>query len=209
MAELIDSAPRRKRKVQMMRIIQCASCGADVETNSNFRKYCAHCADRRNLESASASSMARYWARKSGEPEKVFSCEACGTLFVGRRGKNKYCCSHCWKSAGIQGRITNAMRSGIVRGLSKGVKASRKTFEILGYTLEDLKGHIERQFIKGMTWENYGIFGWHIDHRVPLSSFHYTTMECPDFKRAWALTNLQPLWANENWSKNDRVTVLV
>jgi hypothetical protein len=101
------------------------------------------------------------------------------------------------------------MRSGIGRGICKGEKSSRKTFDILGYTLDELRTHIERQFGRGMTWDNYGPLGWHIDHRVPLTAFQYSTMECDGFRSAWALTNLQPLWSEENRSKNGKVTVLL
>jgi len=41
----------------------------------------------------------------------------------------------------------------------------------------------------------------HIDHIKPVASFNYTTTECVDFKKCWALKNLQPLWATDNLSK--------
>jgi hypothetical protein len=53
-----------------------------------------------------------------------------------------------------------------------------------------------------MSWENHGTV-WHIDHIIPKSVFNYTDAEHIDFKRCWALKNLQPLWAGENMSKGD------
>ena len=53
-----------------------------------------------------------------------------------------------------------------------------------------------------MSWENYG--QWHIDHRIPESWFKIHTMHDKSFKDCWALSNLQPLWAKENLSKNNR-----
>lgn len=47
--------------------------------------------------------------------------------------------------------------------------------------------------------------GWHIDHKIPKSAFNFETPEDIDFKRCWALKNLQPLWAAENIKKHDRV----
>ena len=74
-------------------------------------------------------------------------------------------------------------------------KKSAKTIEILGYSAEELKIHLESLFKEGMTWDNYG--EWHIDHIKPVSKFD----ENVDVKEVNALENLQPLWAEENLSK--------
>jgi hypothetical protein len=102
------------------------------------------------------------------------------------------------------GRLAASIRAGIVKGIKKGSKSSRKTFDILGYTLEELMRHIEKQFLPDMTWENYG--DWHIDHKVPLSVHNYETPDDLDFKLAWALKNLKPLWAFDNISKHAKLT---
>ena len=54
-----------------------------------------------------------------------------------------------------------------------------------------------------MIWGNYG--DWHIDHKIPISAFNFTKPEHEDFKRCWALSNLQPLWAKDNISKNAKL----
>jgi len=41
-------------------------------------------------------------------------------------------------------------------------------------------------------------------HIVPQSRFHFKTVDDPEFKVCWSLDNLQPLWAKDNWSKNDK-----
>jgi hypothetical protein len=96
-------------------------------------------------------------------------------------------------------RLDAAIRSGVWRLLLPGTKARRHTYDLLGFTKEELLEHIESQFVDGMAWENYG--QWHVDHKVPLSAFNYQTPDDWDFKRAWALSNLQPLWAKDNRSK--------
>lgn len=53
-----------------------------------------------------------------------------------------------------------------------------------------------------MIWDNYG--EWHIDHIIPISKFHFESFEDEGFKKAWALNNLQPLWANENMKKGGK-----
>lgn len=96
-------------------------------------------------------------------------------------------------------RLENAVRCRIWGAIARGSKAGRSSFDLLGYSADELKVHLERQFQRGMTWANFG--SWHIDHILPLSSFNYTTPDDPDFKLAWALTNLRPLWAKENLEK--------
>jgi 5-methylcytosine-specific restriction endonuclease McrA len=50
---------------------------------------------------------------------------------------------------------------------------------------------------------------WHIDHIIPISSFSFSSPEDPEFKAAWALTNLRPLWAAQNISKGAKREVLL
>ncbi len=87
---------------------------------------------------------------------------------------------------------------------SKNIKKNNKTFDIVGCSPEFLKEHIEKQFIKGMSWDNQGKFGWHIDHIVPLSSAN--TDE--EVYKLCHYTNLQPLWAFDNLSKGCKITLL-
>lgn len=81
------------------------------------------------------------------------------------------------------------------------------SFKTLGYTSADLRRHLERQFSKGMTWEAFRRGDIHIDHRVPLSAFDLDDHE--QYCAAWALTNLQPLWASDNIAKGARRDLLL
>jgi hypothetical protein len=63
--------------------------------------------------------------------------------------------------------------------------------------------HLDAQLKDGMTWENYG--EWHVDHKLPISSFTFTDMNDPEFKKCWSLENLQPLWELENLSKSNHI----
>jgi hypothetical protein len=78
----------------------------------------------------------------------------------------------------------------------------RSTFELLGYTLEELMIHLEKQFTEGMTWDNYG--EWHVDHKIPMNSFNFETTDDREFKLCWCLDNLQPLWGSDNLSKGTK-----
>jgi len=90
------------------------------------------------------------------------------------------------------------MSAQLRRNLS-GNKCFRRWETFVGYTINELKQHLESKFKTGMSWENIG--KWHIDHIVPISFFKYDKPEDQEFKYCWSLHNLQPLWARENLSK--------
>lgn len=102
-------------------------------------------------------------------------------------------------------RLHRAISEGVRRSLVFGGKNGRRTFDILGYTLDELKGHLENLFLKGMTWDNYGAGGWHIDHKTPRSVHNFSTTDDIDFRKCWALDNLQPLWDLDNKKKSARL----
>ena len=77
--------------------------------------------------------------------------------------------------------------------------------ELVGYTIEDLIKHLEKQFVNGMSWENKGRYGWHIDHKIPISAFNFSSPTDLDFKRCWALKNLKPMWATDNIVKSNKL----
>ena len=94
-------------------------------------------------------------------------------------------------------------------------KNELKSFDILDFDLDQLYNRFELLFTQPKwngyewventnkySWENIG--EWHIDHIRPIASFNFTTPTCEDFKKCWALNNLQPLWASENKSKGDK-----
>jgi len=76
-------------------------------------------------------------------------------------------------------------------------------FDILQYTPEELIIHLENQFKDDMTWENYGI--WHVDHKLPITSFDIQEMGDEEFIRCWCLDNLQPMWGEENIRKSNKI----
>jgi len=98
------------------------------------------------------------------------------------------------------------LKHNISKSISKSIKRNKNGNhweDLVGYTLKDLKKHLEKQFIDGMTWDNYG--NWHIDHIIPVSLWEFETSEDNEFKQCWSLANLQPLWAKENISKGNRI----
>lgn len=82
-------------------------------------------------------------------------------------------------------------------------KKGKLTWNFLPYTVNELIKHLEKLFQPGMTWKNYG--KWHIDHKIPDSSFNYKGIEDIEFQKCWALKNLQPLWAMDNLRKSNKI----
>jgi hypothetical protein len=75
------------------------------------------------------------------------------------------------------------------------------TIDLIGCSYDQLKKHLESQFKPGMTWDNHGQNGWHVDHIFPLA-------KAKDKEHLYSLchyTNLQPLWWIDNLRKGDKL----
>ena len=103
-----------------------------------------------------------------------------------------------------KGNLSHRMEVSI-RAALKENKSGRKWEDLVGYSVKELKERLESQFTEGMNWEKFLNGEIHIDHIIPKSAFNFTKPEHIGFQRAWALENLQPLWAEENMSKNDKL----
>ena len=90
----------------------------------------------------------------------------------------------------LRNRFKSALRD---QGATKTVSA----ISLVGCTIPELKAHLESQFRDSMTWENRGT--WHIDHIRPCASFDLSRMS--QQKKCFHFTNLQPLWAVDNFKK--------
>lgn len=170
-------AANPERKHQNDREWRANNKGKANESNRKWRE--------KNPELAAA--LIEDWRRRNPEKSRAY----------GRKSDAK-------RRSEPGGKIDNAVSNGIWKSL-KGGKSGRSWEALVGYTLADLMAHLERQFLPGMTWENYGRGGWHIDHIIPRSAFNYETPDDIDFKRCWALENLQPLWELDNFSKGARL----
>ncbi len=81
-------------------------------------------------------------------------------------------------------------------------RKSNSTKNLLGCTIKELREHLEEQFKDGMTWNNYGVKGWHIDHIKPCIQFDLIKEE--EQEKCFHYTNLQPLWAKDNLRKGGK-----
>jgi len=100
-------------------------------------------------------------------------------------------------------RLDSNMSSMIWKTLKK--EKNERHWEILvDYSLEELMNHLEQHFDDKMNWDNYGTY-WVIDHLIPRRVFRYKTAENPEFKKCWALKNLQPLEKIANSRKGRKI----
>ena len=112
-----------------------------------------------------------------------------------------------WASASAAYKFKRSFGSAISHSLAGRGKGGRTWAKLVGYSVEELRAHLERQFLKGMSWDNYG--EWHIDHILPLASFEFDGPDNDEFRRAWALTNLRPLWSRDNIRKGAKRLLLI
>jgi len=97
-------------------------------------------------------------------------------------------------------RILISCRTRIRKALEGIGDKTESTKELVGCSMEELKLHLESQFVEGMSWDNYG--EWHLDHIKPCDSFDLTKES--EQKACFNYLNLQPLWAVDNLIKGSR-----
>lgn len=176
---------------------KCSSLIAKEYYNKNKEKIKKQKLEYWEANKERELQRAREW--KKNNPEKVKEYKSSSKV----REKENLCNKR--RRSTPRGKIDNAISGGIYKHLqyNKIKKSNRHWEDIVGYTLEQLMQHLESQFKSDMSWDNYGVY-WHIDHIKPKSWFLYESIQDESFKECWALSNLQPLLATENCSKQDR-----
>ena len=185
---------------------KCRRCENKFSTAEPYAYYCDECVAQ---AANSGRSKYQFLSRMAADIPPVRKCGGCESTFSPTWVVQKYCgpnCKTAARRATIAGSINDRMRSAVRRGLAGG-KRGRRWESILGYTNEELVSHLKRQMPNGFTKDD--LKDLHIDHIVPLASFEIKGMSCPEFKAAWALTNLRLLDATENLRKGARRTHLI
>lgn len=99
----------------------------------------------------------------------------------------------------IELRVYNNLRSRVKKAIKRKRIKHRDLICNFGCSISELIKYIESKFKSEMSWNNYGLFGWHLDHIKPLKSFNLKNKD--EFLAAIHYSNIQPLWAAENLSK--------
>jgi uncharacterized Zn finger protein (UPF0148 family) len=202
---------------------KCELCGKPFQRRAR-KRFCSECAPihrattiqkwaKDNPEKNREKSQ-RYYYR---HPEKVAECKARykaehhDRMLAYSRSEHRRHLVREWEKARRESDPGYVLSKRVAHGIRlaiKSRKAGRQWEQMVGYTLRDLMRHIERQFAPGMSWENHGSV-WHIDHIQPVSAFEFSSVEEASFRECWALSNLRPLWAEENMSKFNKRMYLI
>lgn len=106
------------------------------------------------------------------------------------------------KKTDVLFRFHNQIRNDLRACFKRAKFTKSEKFEtLLGITILEFKAYLETKFEPGMSWENWGMNGWHLDHIIPKSSA--STKE--ELEKLWHYTNLQPLWAADNIRKSNKL----
>jgi len=191
---------------------KCLDCDKDLVDAKGPKKRCDICnREYRKL----------YWkARESNAKRKEQNKKRIERFFANnpdkrseynknaRYGKNrdnylrKKRANHKKYYQNITCKLGNLLRTRIWTALKiQGLKKNHSTMELTGCSKEELIQHLESQFSEGMTWENWSLNGWHIDHIRPVSSFDLS--DPAQVKECFHYSNLQPLWAIDNLKKSN------
>ena len=100
-------------------------------------------------------------------------------------------------------RLKNVLRSRVGHAIRKEQKVG-SAIQDLGCSIAAFRLYIENQFEEGMSWDNWGRDGWHLDHVLPLASFDLTNRM--EFLEAANWLNYQPLWAADNIAKGAKIS---
>lgn len=192
----------------------CSKCGIRKSLNEFYDHkyknntavykwtYCKDCAKKQHLEwknkypekqkaanknwrtnnQTKCNEQSKKWAENNPEKVKEITKKRRSTP-AGRLNCN------------ITSSISNSLRrNSNLRGWEK----------LVGYTLEDLKRHLELRFTKGMTWDAFVRGDIQVDHIIPKSKFNFETINDAEFKKCWSLSNIQPLWKKDNLKKYNK-----
>jgi hypothetical protein len=209
----------------------CTLCGIKKDTSefvktshnkSGFRSYCKECqADMhrkwRNNNQEKNKERIKLWLasnpdrhRKTSREWRAAHPEKCREWLRRWRANNIETVNIAARKATAKRRkdpkyrLSNSISSGILMSVKKGTKARRHWEELVSFTAEQLKAHLEKLFTPEMSWDNYGSY-WSIDHKTPIAVFNFERPEDIDFRLCWSLKNLQPMEKIANKRKSDKI----
>jgi hypothetical protein len=156
--------------------------------NKRWEYYLSHKEEARQYQIEHWEEIKR-WNRAYGKTDKM---REYGRMYKKRK-----------RETDVNFRISANIKSRLKQVFKGQRKYERWMLACIGCSFNDLKVWLESQWKEGMSWSNYALRGWHIDHIKPLASFDLT--DDSQLRQAWHYTNLQPLWWFDNLSKGAKI----
>ena len=170
----------------------CKSC-----VRSRSKKYAAN---NRKAISERCRAYSAEWGRTHRDIKNA-RLRAWRSANIERTRKNAREYVHARRMRDPVIRINYNLRTRFCKAVSRTSKCS-SVVTLLGCSTADFKVYLESLFLSGMSWDNYGPKGWHIDHIRPCASFNL--MEPEEQRVCFHYTNMQPLWAVDNQRKSNK-----
>ena len=124
--------------------------------------------------------------KKCGQEKPLSDFHRDKTKKDGRKNVCKSCLSKKRnKVSGIDKNIKQSLRYCLKNG------GPFRWSEILGYSKEDIKNHLEKEFQKDMSFDNYGIL-WGVTFHIPRRCYSTLKLCSEEFYKCWNLKNLKP-----------------
>jgi hypothetical protein len=210
----------------------CEYCKKEFTPVVYNQKYCYNCKNNKNIKKELKKMMwVRWFRRTTGCGPKEKNCIVCGNIFIAKSKQEKWCynneCRLIYQRQKALKRyyekreerlkkikevfkkcpekyLVHKMRANIRDALNRqNAKKFMKSRILIGCSPVELKDYLEKLFKPGMTWKNYKLHGWEVDHIIPCDNFDLTNIE--EQKKCFHYTNLQPLWMRENRQKSCKV----
>jgi hypothetical protein len=207
--------PPSKRPIKPQKPkVPCELCQKPFTQVLKSKRFCSEKCRSKSAEKRCKLSKPK-WDPNTYEPSECSFCN--GPMPIPRYFSLRYCSQECDKKAAnkrgwkyqkdnphlrIRSRLSSRLKECMLKA---GKQKANSILKYLGCTPKELRDHLSSQFQTGMTWDNYGVFGWHIDHIIPCASFDLTKEE--HIHVCFHYTNLQPLWQMDNSLKQDNHTI--
>jgi ribosomal protein S20 len=200
---LRDSGVKLCKKCGLVRAIDYF--GLRKERPSGRRSICKWCESRRNRswqvnnrERVNEGARRSYWKN----PKRSILYSRKWRLRNPEKRRAQHVRERERRKLDLNCRILARLRRRVHLAL-KGEWKSGRTIELLGCGIADFKIYLESRFEPGMSWQNYGRTGWHIDHIMPCAIFDLRRPEHQ--KRCFHFSNMQPMWAHRNLKKASKL----
>lgn len=181
---------------------KCSTCEI-IKLRSEFSKHKDHIDGLSSLCKSCKSKVDKSYCNKNTEKLKIkqrekylrnkdkYSLRAKEYAAKNKNSRNTYLINYY--NTNPEAKLIKNLRNRTNIFIKKaGAQKISSSSKLLGCTGKEVRQYIESQFTKGMTWENYGLDGWSIDHIRPCSSFNI--FDPVQQELCFHYTNLQPLW---------------